>query len=105
MSSTAEVKDERLQVRLNAEAKTVLQRAASYRHKTVSQFVLTTALAEAEKVIRENEAVSLSAADWKVFYDALSAPLRPTPRCARRLPSIKRLLDDGRAIGMAGFGV
>ncbi|KDC75188.1 DUF1778 domain-containing protein [Bordetella bronchiseptica] len=82
MSGTAEVKDERLQVRLNAEAKTMLQRAASYRHKTVSQFVLTTALAEAEKVIRENEAVSLSAADWKVFYDALNAP--PAPNAALR---------------------
>ena len=33
MSGTAEVKDERLQVRLNAEAKTMLQRAASYRQK------------------------------------------------------------------------
>lgn len=82
MSSIVEAKDDRLQVRLNAEAKTVLQRAANYRHKTVSQFVLTTALAEAEKVIRENEAVVLSAADWKVFYDALSNP--PAPNAALR---------------------
>ncbi len=82
MSSIVETKDERLQVRLNAEAKALLQRAANYRHKTVSQFVLTTALAEAEKVIRENEAVALSAADWKVFYDALSSP--PAPNAALR---------------------
>lgn len=82
MSSIVEAKDDRLQVRLNAEAKTVLQRAANYRHKTVSQFVLTTALAEAEKVIRENEAVILSAVDWKVFYDALNNP--PAPNAALR---------------------
>lgn len=82
MSSTVEAKDDRLQVRLNADAKAVLQRAANYRHKTVSQFVLTTALAEAEKVIRENEAVSLSGADWKVFYDALNHP--PAPNAALR---------------------
>ena len=82
MSSIVEAKDDRLQVRLNAEAKTMLQRAANYRHKTVSQFVLTTALAEAEKVIRENEAVALSAADWKVFYDALNKP--PAPNAALR---------------------
>ena len=43
MSSIVEAKDDRLQVRLSAEAKTMLQRAANYRHKTVSQFVLTTA--------------------------------------------------------------
>lgn len=82
MSNIVETKDDRLQVRLSAEAKTVLQRAANYRHKTVSQFVLTTALAEAEKVIRENEAVTLSAADWKVFYDALNNP--PAPNAALR---------------------
>lgn len=82
MSSIVRSKDDRLQVRVNAEAKTMLQRAASYHHKTVSQFVLTTALAEAEKVIRENEAVALSAADWKVFYDALSDP--PAPNAALR---------------------
>jgi len=70
MPRTAETKDDRLQVRLDAESKSVLQRAASYRHKTVSQFVLATALEEAAKVIRENEIVTLSSSDWKVFYDA-----------------------------------
>lgn len=87
MSSIVEAKDDRLQVRLNAEAKAVLQRAANYRHKTVSQFVLTTALAEAEKVIRENEAIALSAPDWKVFYDALSNP--PAPNAALREAFLK----------------
>ena len=75
-------KDDRLQVRLDARAKNVLQRAASYRHKTVSQFVLGSALDEAEKVIRENEAVTLSAPDWKVFFDALTNP--PAPNAALR---------------------
>lgn len=82
MSSIEEAKDDRLQIRVTVEAKTVLRRAANYRHATVSQFVLTTALAAAEKVIRENEAVTLSAADWKVFYDALSNP--PAPNAALR---------------------
>jgi uncharacterized protein (DUF1778 family) len=82
MANTADIKDDRLQVRLDAEAKRVLQRAARYRHKSVSQFVLATALEEAERVIRENEAVTLSGADWKVFYDALTNP--PAPNAALR---------------------
>ncbi|MFN4310317.1 MAG: DUF1778 domain-containing protein [Ferrovibrio sp.] len=82
MPRPAETKDDRLQVRLDAESKSVLQRAASYRHKTVSQFVLATAMEEAEKVIRENEVVTLSGPDWKVFYDALTNP--PTPNAALR---------------------
>ncbi len=82
MARAAEAKDDRLQVRLDAEAKNMLQRAASYRHKTVSQFVLATALEEAEKVIRENEVVTLSGPDWKIFYDALTNP--PEPNAALR---------------------
>ena len=82
MPNTAETKGDRLQVRLNAASKSVLQRAASHRRKTVSQFVLSTALAEAEKVIRENEVVSLSPADWAIFFDALTNP--PPPNAALR---------------------
>ncbi len=82
MTEAAENKTDRLQMRLDAKTKAVLQRAASYRHKTVSQFVLATALEEAEKVIRENEVVRLSAPDWKVFYDALTHP--PAPNAALR---------------------
>ncbi|MEX2616821.1 MAG: DUF1778 domain-containing protein [Alphaproteobacteria bacterium] len=82
MPRAAEAKDDRLQVRLDAGSKSVLQRAAGYRHKTVSQFVLATALEEAEKVIRENEIVTLSGPDWKVFYDALTSP--PAPNAALR---------------------
>ncbi len=82
MPRAAETKDDRLQLRLDAGSKSLLQRAASYRHKTVSQFVLATAMEEAGKVIRENEVVTLSGPDWKVFYDALTNP--PAPNAALR---------------------
>ena len=71
-------KEERLQLRLDADSKSVLRRAADYRHKSVSQFVLGSALEEAERVIRENEVVTLSAADWEIFYEALVNPPEPT---------------------------
>ena len=80
---TPDIKDERLQLRLDAQAKSRLQRAASYRHKTVSQFVLTTALEEADKVIRENEIVTLSNPDWKLLYEALEHPPTPNPALAQ----------------------
>ena len=75
-------KQERLQIRLDAHAKNVLQRAAGYRRKALSQFVLGTALEEAERVIQENELVTLSNADWQVFYAALTNP--PAPNAALR---------------------
>ena len=82
MLETDETKADWLQVRLNAASKRTLQRAADYRHKTVSEFVLSSALAEAEKVIQESEAVSLSRADWSIFPDALTNP--PPPNAALR---------------------
>ena len=82
MPRAADTRDDRLQLRLDAESKSLIQRAASYRHKTVSQFVLATALEEARKVIRENEIVTLSRPDWTVFYDALTNP--PAPDAALR---------------------
>ncbi|GEO81597.1 type II toxin-antitoxin system TacA family antitoxin [Pararhodospirillum oryzae] len=82
MPRAAGTKDDRLQVRLDAASKSVLQRAASYRHKTVSQFVLATAMEEAEKVIRESEVVTLSSPDWTLFYEALTNP--PAPNTALR---------------------
>jgi uncharacterized protein (DUF1778 family) len=89
-SGTTDIKDERLQVRLDAESKSVLQRAAGYRRKTVSQLVLATALEEAGKVIRENEIATLSAPDWKVFYDALVNPPPPNPALRKAFAKYKK---------------
>ena len=80
-------KYERLQIRLNAHAKNVLQRAAGYRRKALSQFVLGAALEEAERVVQKNEGVTLSGADWQVFYDALTNP--PAPNAALRKASAR----------------
>ena len=82
MPVAAKAKHERLQIRLDAHAKNVLQRAVGYRHKTLGQFVLDTALEEAERVIQENELVTLSGADWQILYDTLTNP--PTPNTALR---------------------
>ncbi|MBM3558275.1 MAG: DUF1778 domain-containing protein [Alphaproteobacteria bacterium] len=82
MPRSAEAKRDRLQLRVDGESKAVLQRAARYRRKTVSQFVLAASLATAETVIRENEVATLTGRDWAVFYDALVNP--PAPNLALR---------------------
>lgn len=79
---TASPKRDRLQVRLDQKAKAVLERAASYSHKTVSQFVLETALERADQVILDNELITLSPDDWQRFQDALIDP--PAPNAALR---------------------
>ena len=77
MRSLSDSKNERLQVRLDARAKAVLRRAAEYSRKSLSQFVLSTALDEADRIIRRHESVTLSQRDWDLFYDALTRPPPP----------------------------
>ena len=75
MSTTAESKDERINLRLKHSAKEKLERAASFEGQTVSKFVLNSALARAEKTIQEHQAMELNAREAEAFFDALSAPV------------------------------
>lgn len=74
---------EKLDIRLTAEAKHPLRTAAEASHKTVSDFVLKSALAKADEVLADRRVIRLGAEDWATFLPALDAPPRPTPRLAR----------------------
>ena len=82
MAEPAELKHERVHLRLDSRSKRKLERAAAYEQTTVSQFVLTNAVAAAERVIDARERVVLPATDWDAFHDALLDP--PAPNAALR---------------------
>lgn len=67
-------KNERLSIRVPLQVKKLLVNAAKTRHKTLSDFVLDTAILEAEMVLAERRYFSLSPAAWEAFQDALDAP-------------------------------
>lgn len=76
MTAAADTRQERINLRLKGSAKRALERAASLEGKTVSQFVLTSALAQAERAIHEHTVMRLNAKDAEQFFDALSQPVR-----------------------------
>ncbi len=78
MAQAADVKRDRMHLRLDVRTKRKLERAAAYEAKSVTDFVLANAVAAAERVIDAHEKITLSAADWEVFYDALIDPPAPT---------------------------
>ena len=84
MGSTA-LKTLRVNLRIDEEKKKTLERAASYAGSTLSDFVLSNALAAADKTIHEHETITLSKADWDAFFDALVAPPEPNPRLREAL--------------------
>lgn len=78
---------EKLDLRLTAESKSTLYAAAAAEHRTVSDFVLESALARAEETLADRSRFGLDAHQWQAFHDALDA-------APRDLPRLQRLLDE-----------
>ena len=76
---------EKLDLRLTMTAKRMLQTAASASRRSVSEFVLESALASAEEALADRRRFGLDAEQWAAFQAALDAPPRPLPRLARLL--------------------
>jgi uncharacterized protein (DUF1778 family) len=74
MPTTTKTKSDRMQIRIDDFSKNKIERAARYSHKTVSEFVITNAMAAADRVIEEHDRVTLSDQDWDTFYEALTNP-------------------------------
>jgi uncharacterized protein (DUF1778 family) len=81
---------EKLDLRLTRAAKQTLQAAASIAHKSLSEFVLETALKEASERLSDRTAFTLDETNWDAFVKALDAPPRRHSRLERlfREPSV-----------------
>lgn len=70
---------EKIDVRLTPAAKRTLQSAATAARRSVSEFVLESALARAEETLPDRVRFGLDAKRWAAFQAALDAPARPHP--------------------------
>jgi len=85
MQANRESRSERLDVRASPSAKHLLQRAAQVQQRTVSEFVLQSALAAAAETLAERRHFELDDERWQAFLAALDAPPTPKPRLERLL--------------------
>jgi len=76
METTA-LKESRLNIRCDVRARALLDKAATYAHVSVSEFVLSHALSSAEKVVQAHESITLKPEDFQAFLVALDAPAEP----------------------------
>ena len=83
--ATRPTRSEKLDLRLTRDAKRALQAAAAVVHRSVSEFVLESALARADETLADRRTFSLNTTQWKAFMAALDAPPRPLPRLERLL--------------------
>ncbi|MGB5113142.1 MAG: DUF1778 domain-containing protein [Mycobacterium sp.] len=79
------MKDDRLQLRVDADAKRRLEKAASEAHLSVSAFVLQAANRAADDVLAERQTIHLSPDAASAFTEALNHPARVSARLAKAL--------------------
>ncbi|MCY4388700.1 MAG: DUF1778 domain-containing protein [Desulfurellaceae bacterium] len=83
--SIAEAKSERIEVRTTPRMKTLLQRAATASHKSVTEFLLEAGMSAAEDALINRRLFRLDDEQWQMFQDALDRPVTEKPRLARLL--------------------
>ena len=79
----AAIKESRLNIRCDDRARRLLDKAATYAHLSVSEFVLSHALASAEDVVQAHESITLTQGDFQAFLSALDSPARPNAALKR----------------------
>ena len=76
-------RSEKLDLRLTPAAKQMLYHAAAAAQRSVSDFVLESALAQAEETLADRRRFGLNAEQWEAFHAALDAAPRRHARLER----------------------
>jgi uncharacterized protein (DUF1778 family) len=86
MATTAsERRTEKLDVRVSPSAKAKLMAAASASRRSMSDFVMESAIMRADETLADRRVFELNAEAWAAFQSALDEPVRPRPRLLRLL--------------------
>jgi uncharacterized protein (DUF1778 family) len=85
--ATTTTRTEKLDLRLSKQAKEMLRSAAAAAQRSVSEFVLESALARAEETLADRRSFQLDSQQWSVFLKALDAS-------PRELPRLKKLFQE-----------
>lgn len=83
MSSTRVTKNQRIEVRATERQEAVLRRAASATDRTMTDFILASAVEHAERVLAERRWFTASDEEFEAFEAALDAPLTSTAKFER----------------------
>jgi uncharacterized protein (DUF1778 family) len=84
---TSGTRSEKLDLRLTPTAKQMIYKAAAATQRSVSDFVIESALVRAEETLADRRHFGLNAEQWEAFMQALAAP-------PRELPRVKQLFNE-----------
>lgn len=89
-------RDSRLNLRTSSRQDDLIRRAASAVDKSVTDFVLESATAQAERVLTDRRWFTLDEASWAAFQELLDAPASDMPklRALLREPTVFDAADE-----------
>jgi uncharacterized protein (DUF1778 family) len=82
---------DRIELRIAAEDKSVIARAAALEHIPLTSFILRAVMPRAREIIAEAETISLSERDSLKVLELLENPPKPTDRMQRAIKAGKTL--------------
>ncbi len=91
----APTRAERIGFRLDRQTKDLIERAANFERRKVTDFCVTTLANAARRTIAEHETLVLSEQERKAFFDTLINPPKPSKRLIRALAEHKRRVVVG----------
>jgi uncharacterized protein (DUF1778 family) len=97
------IRTAKLDLRVTPEGKEKLQAAASVSRRSVSEFVLESALVRAEETLTDRSRFGLDASQWKAFLAAFDAPPRDLPWLLK--DAMRRTLQAADMAGIRAFAV
>ena len=92
--ASSTLRTEKLDLRLTPGAKQTLQRAAAAAQRSVTDFVLDSALASAAETLADRQTFQLDPEQWQAFVAALDAPPQTNSRLARLMQEPSLLEQD-----------
>ncbi|OGA01157.1 MAG: hypothetical protein A2Z64_00505 [Betaproteobacteria bacterium RIFCSPLOWO2_02_67_12] len=94
MMATAIAKQDRIGARVPREVYEMLCRAAELSGATVNQFLVQSALKEAQAVIEREEVIRLSPRDWNWLLELMENPPKPNPKLKAAMKRYQKARRD-----------
>lgn len=85
---------QRLEARLTPEQKSLFLRAAEVQGRSLTDFVISSALEKASQVLTEMALIRLNAAESQAFASALLSEPRKTPNLEKAFEHRRRLIEE-----------
>jgi uncharacterized protein (DUF1778 family) len=87
-------KEERIEARVSAEIKALCQEAANLEGRSLTDFIVSSAVESAKRILREKELIQLSQRDRMAFVDSLLHPPKPNRRLREAARRYEKVMEQ-----------